>query len=413
MNIMILVGHYPPIIDSCARLYSELSESLRLMGHSVTVITEHPTDNSPVDKSHEYFHCRSSRIDSDGEVVLRVSPLSFLSIIPGGNIFRFILSCLLFSIRGIFTKRPYVILVYSPPLYMGISGYIISKVRRTRYVFNLQDIHPKVLIDSGVVRNPFLKSVLYKMEEVCYKNAHSLIAYSEGNRDYIVNRGTNGHVFIIPNWADMNAVVSYDKADSFRNEEKIGNKFIVSYAGTMQQAQGLEIIVEAAQDIEVYNDIIFLLAGEGTSKPILEGIIKEKLINNVLIRPVMPEERYKQLLYESDVCLITLSLDTPLQTVPGKLPYIMGYGKPVILAANTKGDAAKVINKAECGYCVDPGDSKAFTKAVLNLYKDEGLRKTMGEKARVFAEQNFSRPVCTKQYEEVLFSAMRDADLHF
>jgi glycosyltransferase involved in cell wall biosynthesis len=280
-------------------------------------------------------------------------------------------------------------------------------------VFNLQDIHPKVLIDSGAVRNPFLKSILYKMEEVCYKNAHSLIAYSEGNRDYIVNRGTNGHVFIIPNWADMNAVVSYDKADSFRNEEKIGNKFIVSYAGTMQQAQGLEIILEAAENIEVYNDIIFLLAGEGTSKPILEGIIKEKLIKNVFIRPVMPEERYKQLLYESDVCLITLSLDTPLQTVPGKLAYIMGYGKPVILAANTMGDAAKVINKAECGYCVDPGDSKAFSKAVLNLYKDEGLRKTMGENARVFAEQNFSRPVCTKQYEEVLFSAMRDGDLHF
>ncbi|MFH1933658.1 MAG: glycosyltransferase family 4 protein [Pseudomonadota bacterium] len=408
MHIMMMIVSYPPIIDSGARLYSELSESLREMGHNVTVISEHPANNSPVDNNHEYFTSRSSRTVSKGEVVLRVSSLSFMSKIIGGKPLRFLLSCFLFAIRGIFTKRPDVILVYSPPLYMGISGYLISKVRKARFVFNLQDIHPKVLFDSGAIKNPLIKRILSKMEEVCYRKAHSLIAYSGGNRDYIIQRGANGQVYIIPNWADTNAVVSYDKAHSFRKEEIIGNKFVVSYAGTMQQAQGLEVVVETAEVLKEYKDIIFLLAGEGTSKPVLEGLINEKKINNVLLRPVMPKERYKQFLYESDVCLITLSLDIPLQTVPGKLADIMGYGKPLILVANPQGDAAKVINKAKCGFCVNPGDAKAFSRAVLNLYRDEGLRKEMGENARLFAEQHFSRAVCTKQYEKVLFSAMID-----
>lgn len=413
MNIMILVGHYPPIIDSGARLYSELSESLRKMGHSITVISEYPAKNSPVDKNHEYFtSARGSRTASNGEIVLRVTPLSFMSKIPGGKPLRFLFSCFLFAIRGLFTRRPDVILVYSPPLYMGISAYIISKIKRTRFVFNLQDIHPKVLFDAGAIKNPLIKSILSKMEDVCYKAAHSLIVYSEGNREHIIQKKANGTVYIIPNWADVDAVVFFDKAHSFRKEEIVGDKFVVSYAGTIQQAQGLEIVVEAAEILKDYKDIIFLLAGEGASKSILENLINKKKVNNVLLRSVMPKEHYKQFLYESDVCLVTLSLDIPLQTVPGKLADIMGYGKSLILAASLRGDASKVVNKAGCGFCVQQGDAKAFAKAVLDLYEDNELRKEMGKKARLYAEQHFSRAVCTKQYEKVLLCAATDSNFY-
>ena len=78
MNIMILVVSYPPIIDSAARLYSELSESLGEMGHRVTVISEHPAEDSPVDKSHEYYGNRFTRIDSNGVNVLRVVALIYI-----------------------------------------------------------------------------------------------------------------------------------------------------------------------------------------------------------------------------------------------------------------------------------------------------------------------------------------------
>ena len=55
INIMLMSASYPPIIDSCARLYSELSESLRGISHKVTVICEYPAKNSPVDRSYDIF----------------------------------------------------------------------------------------------------------------------------------------------------------------------------------------------------------------------------------------------------------------------------------------------------------------------------------------------------------------------
>ena len=215
-------------------------------------------------------------------------------------------------------------------------------------------------------------------------------------------------MFIIPNWVDTTARGAYERINSFRKDKLIGDKFVVSYAGTMQQAQGLEIVVEAAAALKEYNDIIFILAGEGSSKTALQNLIQEKHVSNVLLRPVMPKDSYIQFIYASDVCLVTLSADIPLQTVPGKLADIMACGKPIIAAVRQQGDAASVIRQAGCGFHVDPGDTEAFSKAVLRMYRDEVLRKEMGVRARLYAEQYFSRDTCTKHYEEVLLSAMRD-----
>lgn len=408
MNIMILVGSYPPIINSAARLYCELAESLSDMGHKVTVITVNPDEMDMVDKNHKYYLDKSSRKYLNGVNVRRISPLFFLSKIPGGKALRFLFSCLLFAFRGVCSNRPNAILVYSPPLYMGISGYIISKIKKTRFVFNMQDIHPKVLFDSEIIKNQLLKRMLLLMEKICYKKAYSFIVYSHGNKTYLLQRGVGGEVFIIPNWVDSTAIRSSDKLGSFRDEKRIGENFIISYAGTIQQAQGIEVVVEAASVLREHTDIIFLIAGDGSSKKPLQGLINELNIRNVLLYPVMPKDRYIQFLSESDVCLVTLSSDIPLQTVPGKLADIMACGRPVIAAVNQKGDAASIIKKAGCGFCVDPGDVKGFSQAVLRMYKDKRLRKEMGENARLFAEKYFSRDVCTRQYEAVLSSAMKD-----
>ena len=89
---------------------------------------------------------------------------------------------------------------------MGIAGYILSKAKKSRFVFNMQDIHPKVLFDSGAVRNQLIKRILSRIEDICYRKAYSFIVYSSGNRGYLLKRGVDREVFIIPNWVDTTAI---------------------------------------------------------------------------------------------------------------------------------------------------------------------------------------------------------------
>ncbi len=407
MKIMMLVSSYPPIIESAARLYSELAESLYNMGHNVTVVTEYPADDRPIDTSHKYYGNNAKYLLLNGVNVLRISPLFILYKINFVKALRFVMSCILFSLRGIFSKSQDVILVYSPPLFMGISGYLISKIKRAALVFNLQDIHPKVLFNSGAIKNTFLRFIFQKMENFCYMVSDSFIVYSEGNKQYLLDKGIDKEVFIIPNWVDTTILDSSEEEVNVGDDTIYDNKFIISYAGIIQEAQGLEIIVDAAIKLKKFNNILFIIAGEGAAKKDLQCLVDKRKITNVLFYPVMPRKQYIKFLNNSDICLISLSKDIPLETVPGKLADLMACGKPVLAVVNHKGDAAGIIRQSGCGICVEPGDAESFTDAVLKMYRYKEMLEKMGESGRLFAEKNFSRDVCTKLFEKVLTSEMK------
>lgn len=398
---MILVRSYPPIATSAARLYSELSESLAEMGHSITVLTSQPAEDDILIKGSDYqmppVDIRNSNI-----AIFKIPSLGFFSRIPGCKPVRFIYSCFLFVLRGIFIKAPDIILVYSPPIYMGVSGFILSKIKKANFVFNLQDIHPKVLIDAGVIKNILLKTILLKMEKISYEKANSFIVYSKGNKDYLHSQGVNKEVFIIPNWVDTSEINRFLVSHSIADRQDFNKKFIISYAGSILEAQGLGILIDSAEMLKHDDEIIFLIAGEGSYKPHLTNLIYDKKLNNIKLFPVMPREQYLRFIYSSDVCLVTLSKDIPFHTVPGKLPEIMACGKPVIAVVKPQGDAARIVNESGCGICVEPGDSKGLANAVKIMHGKKSQLINMAEKGKIYAEKYFSREVCTEKYLDVL-----------
>ncbi len=405
MKILIIVNSFPPKIYSSARLYSDLSKFLRERGHGVTVLTTHPAEEDVVDRSDEYYKTRSGRLFRNGIRVIRVPHLSFFSRIKGGNAMRFALTCLNYIIWGIFIKRHDVVLVYSPPLFLAIAGYFISKVRKNRYVINLQDIHPKVLIDAGIIQNPLLKRILLSMETFNYLNANFIIVYSEGNKKYLVDKHVNkDKIAIIPNWIDTDLVQPGEKMNALRRELDLENKFVVTYAGSLTPAQQPETIVKAAVLLKDHNEIRFCIVGDGPSKPELHKLIADYKLINVCLLPVQTGKKYLDVLHASDVCLLSLSKDIPPQTVPGKLAEIMACGQPVIASVDLTGDAAKIIEEASCGYNVAAGDALVLSNAILEMYNNRDGLKVMGDNARQFAIRVFSRDVCLKKFERLLVS---------
>ena len=402
MNVLVLVASYPPGLDSAARLYSQLAEHLAEAGHNVTVISEHPAEGRLVDRSHPYFTHRLSAEVLNGVRVLRVSPLMLLAKMPGGKALRFLVSCALYAARGLRLDRQHVVLVYSPPLFMGVAGYLLSKRHRSRLVLNVQDIHPKVLFDSRVIRNPLVKTMLKWMEDFVYRRAFSFIVYSNGTRHYLIGRRVSGEVHVIPNWVDESAFKTGGTRARFREEEGIGDQLLVSYVGTMDSTQGLDAVIAAADLLRSFPDIIVLLAGDGTAKTRLADQVQILNLRNVLLRPAMPAARYLDCVRSSDVSLVTLNSDVPRETVPGKLAYAMACGTPVLAAVSPEGDAAEIVQQAGAGRCVSPGDARGLADAMLALYQDPALRRELGAQAARYAADHFSGRSCMQQYERVL-----------
>jgi len=411
MNILILTEAFPPEIRSASHLLYELAEDLVEKGFQVTVITRFPKNYiDKIDK--KYTGKLFSREKMSGINVIRLYSFSFLRHIPLiRGLSQFILSGLL-VVGGIVSGKQDIILAYSPPLPLGISAYLLGKIKKAPFIFNVQDIFPQSVIDLGLLRSKILIKISELMERFIYKKACFITVHSKGNRENIIYKDIDpDKIVTITNWVDTDLIKSINNNDNhFKIKNNLNGRFVVSFAGVMGFAQGLDVVINCAELLKPYKDILFLLVGDGVKK---DGLIKkaeDMQLNNIKFLPPQPKEIYPSILYASDICLVTLDKSVKTPVVPAKLLNIMASGRPVVACMNLKGDAPKIIKDAKCGYCVESDDVDGFSKAILKLYNNPKLRDEFGMNGRKYAVKYFSRKTCIEKYERLFLRVCESRD---
>jgi len=410
MNILILTDSFPPEIKSSANLLFELSEDLAESGHQITVVTGFPKHYiNNLDQRYKgklFLRERMNKVK-----VIRLLSISFIRHIPViRGLDQFLLS-VIFFLGGINSGKQDVILTYSPPLPLGISAYLLGKLKRAPFIFNVQDIFPQSVIDLGLLKSKVLIKISEVMEKFIYKKARYITVHSEGNRANIISKNVNSEkVITIHNWVDTDLIKPIkNQNNSFRKKNDLRDKFVVSFAGVMGFAQGLDIVINCAELLKSYKDILFLLIGEGIKKGELTKMAKNLRLSNIKFLPLQTKEVYPLVLEASDICLVTLNKNVVTPVVPSKFLSIMASAHPVVASMNLEGDTPKIIKDAKCGYCVGADDADGFSKVILKLYNDPKLRDEFGMNGRKYAEKHFSRKICIKRYEKLFLKAHKEA----
>ena len=399
MRILILSEAFPPETKSASTLFFELAQSLVERGHEVAVITRQPrynvadgTDLSAIPARETLAGIKVNRFKTPP--LARTVPL-----IRGFE--HFILGWIFFW-GGLRLPRPDIILVYSPPLPLGITGYWLGRIKRCPVVVNIQDLYPQMVIDLGLLKNKFLIGVSRAMERSIYRKSDALTVHSDGNKEYVVAQGANKNsTEVVHNWVDTKLIKPAGRENDFSRKHGLAGKFVVSFAGVMGFAQGLEVVVAAANLVKDKKDIAFVLVGDGVKQPELVKQAAGLNLANIIFVPTQPVALYPQILHASDLCLVTLKGDLVTPVVPGKMLSIMAAGKPVLASLPLTGDAPKIIEKYNCGIAVAPDDPGQLAEAVLKLYNDARLRQAMGERGRAAAVADFSRQACVDKYEKL------------
>lgn len=405
MNILFMTAYFPPEIGSASHLFYDLSQSLGRKGHRVTVVTTFPrrhAANVPETHHHKKFFFLSEYV---GYVhVIRIAELpTFRDSLFSRGLEHFILPIALL-LGGLILKKQDVIIVYSPPLPLGLSAFILSKIKNIPFIVNVQDLHPKALVDLGLLKNHIVIRMFEVMEAFIYHKANYLTVHSEGNRKYVISKGVSrDKVFVIPNWSDTLTSFPLEKLDGFRKNNSLDEKFVVTYAGIFSHSQDLETIIDCAFLLREQEDILFLLVGDGPQKTKLVGKANALNLKNLRFLPFQPRENYHLILKSSNVCLVPLrksGVKTPV--VPRKLQDIMASGCAVIANVPLDGDVPKIIEKAQCGLSVESENPKELARVILQLYRDTSLREELGRNGKQYAKEHFSLSVCTQKYEALL-----------
>jgi colanic acid biosynthesis glycosyl transferase WcaI len=408
LNILLVTPNYPPEIGGAAHLIYELAASLKAKGHDVTVLTGFPSYNVKVTPS-QYRRSLWKSETLNGITVkrIRIPPLPRNSKIARGV--EHLLFGILLSVRAASIRRADVAMAFSPPLAIPWMICLVAKARRMPVVVTIQDLFPREAVELGMLTNPLLIRLFETMERQVYSLAARVTVHSPGNREHVA-RQSNGrdHVDIVGNWVDLDRIIPGNNDNSFARQYGLGSRFVVSYAGTMGWAQDMGTIIKSAAHLRGDDQVLFLLVGDGVEKQKAQAMGQKMGLENLLWLPIQPWSRYPEILKASNVCLINLHPELRTPVVPSKLLSIMAAARPVIASLPGESDARQIITSAGCGICVDAGDEKALAEAIRKLASDCALANEMGKRGRVYAEQHFSRAVCTGKIEAVLKNALGD-----
>ena len=404
MRVLLLTNYFPPEIGGASHLFYELASSLTERGHNVTVVTGFPRYNvQEVDARYRRKLLLSENIDGIQVLRIRTIPLPKGSRIARG-IDHFAVSAM-FALRGMFSGLQDVILIYSPPLPLGLAAWLVGRLKGIPFVVNVQDLFPQEAIDLGLLTNPILIRIFEAIEAFIYRRADHIAVHSPGNQEHVIARGGYpDRVSVVYNWVDTKRIAPQDKDNEFARTHNLNGYFVVSYAGTMGWCQDMDTIVRAAYLLKEYKDILFLMVGDGVEKGKAQQQAKELGLSNIKWLPMQPWDVYPQILAASDISMINLNENLRTPVVPSKLLSIMAAGRPVVASLPLDGDAPRIIEEAKAGLCVGPGDPEALAEVLLQLYNQPELCHQYGVNGRRYAETHFSRDVCVGQYEEIFLS---------
>ncbi len=327
--------------------------------------------------------------------------------------FSFVISSIyagLFNAKGNYD----VILVSSPPLFVGITAYLLSKLKKIPFVFEIRDLWPESAIDTGVLRNKTIIKFAYLFERFIYKRAKLINVLTPAFKDKLVT--TKGipkeKVIFIPNAADFSLAEEVQKdpsfnATNFKKSLGLENKFVITYVGAHGIANHLIQLIDAAEKLQNTN-IVFQLIGSGMRKKFLQNEVLKRNLNNVIFRePVSKSEVFKYILSSNVGTSVLKNVETFKTIYSNKTFDYMSCKKPILLIID--GISRELIENSKCGIFAEPENiSDIVNKSKeMSFIKKNDLRQ-MGLNGYNYAVENFDRLKLSEKYIQKINEVIND-----
>ena len=402
MHILLIHQAFAALDEPGGTRHHELSRHLVALGHRVTVLTGQV---SYLTGQHTASGWAQREVDDLGVVIWRCYTYpawhrSFIHRVL--SFFSFMISSL---VNGIRVREIDLVWGTSPPIFQGLTAWLLARLKRARFLFEVRDLWPFFAVAVGVLRQPLLIRLSEWLERFLYRKADHVVVNSPGYIEHVRMRGAQA-VDLIPNGVDVSMFDPHADGEAFRRIYGLEGKFVVLYAGAHGMSNDLEVVLSAAERLSDHPEIVFIFVGDGKEKRNLISRSETLALENVLFLPPVVKSRMPEVLAAADACVAILKpVEAYKTTYPNKVFDYMAAGRAVVLAVD--GVIREVVEDAGAGIFVSPGDSDALASAVYRLVADPEERKRMGMAGRAYVTKHFNRPDLAEKMENVMETVHR------
>jgi len=396
MHILIIHQAFASLDEPGGTRHHEFARLLASRGHRVTVIASPVSyitgERTPLAPSGHSPQMRSIWGEKEGGItILRASVYSA----HHKSFFHRVLAFFSFMISSFFlglgVKNVDVVWGTSPPIFQGVTAWMLARLKGAKFLFEVRDLWPKFAVAVGVLTDPILIRMSEWLERFLYRRADRIMVNSPGFLDHVTARGAR-NVTLVPNGADPSMFDPADDGADFRRAHGLEHKFVALYAGAHGMSNDLGVVLESARLLADESKIQIVLLGDGKEKPALQARAQEMNLTNVTFIDSIPKSEMSSALAAADACIAILKpLEEYKTTYPNKVFDTMAAGRPLALAID--GVIREVVEAAGCGLFAAPGDPSALSEAIRALASDEKKSRQMGLAGRNYLEKYFSRAV--------------------
>jgi len=403
VHILLIHQAFASLGDPGGTRHHELARYLVAHGHRVTIIA------SPVSylTGTHTGRIRWSETSTDdlGVTIIRAWTLPAMHRSFVWRVFAFLSFMVSSFFIGLSIHQVDLVWGTSPPIFQGISAWLLARLKRVPFLFEVRDLWPDFAIAVGVLRSRLLIRLSRCVERFLYRHADQVVVNSPGYVDHVTQRGAR-KVALIPNGSDPDMFDPAATGQAFRELHGLGGRFLVLYAGAHGMSNDLGVVLAAAELLKDDSGVMFVLLGDGKEKAALVSSAQSLSLENVLFLPPLPKNEMAQALAASDACLAILKpIELYKTTYPNKVFDYMAAGRPVLLAID--GVIRTLLESAHAGIFVQPGDPQDLARAVRILRADPSICHQMGASGRAYIEQHYSRSQIAERFNDLLGSIRR------
>jgi glycosyltransferase involved in cell wall biosynthesis len=406
LNILLIHQYFLEDGDGGGSRWNEMARLWTAEGHSITVLAGMVHYGSGLKAARYKGKFVFTDKKSEQLVVIRSHVSEAYNVSFAGRLwayFSFVFSSLytgIFKARGNYD----VIIVTSPPLFVGITAYILSVLKQIPMVFEIRDLWPESAIDTGVLKNRWIIKMAYAFEAFIYRKAKLINVLTPAFRNVLTAQKNvpEDKVVMIPNAADFALSEELHQTfdvEAFREEHDLENRFVITYVGAHGVANHLIQAVEAAEILhKEHPEVLFLMIGEGMEKEMLINEVEKRGIGRSIrfIDAVPKKEVFKFILASDAGASILKKVDTFKTVYSNKTFDYMSCKKPIFMLID--GVSRELIETSNCGIYIEPEDSILFAKTIEKYLEHRENLKQMGENGYKYAHLHFDRQLLAEKY---------------
>lgn len=414
LRLVILCPHFAPDIAPTGKVMTQLVAEWAALGHEVHVVTslpwyrDHQVDAAwrgrwirreqtawgSVTRIHPFPAKSKSNIAARAVAFVAFSVIAGLcAMLAGGR-------------RRRLTKLDAVIAM-SPPLTLGVVGWLAAVVRRGRLVFNVQDVFPDAVIRTGAVTSRPLIALAGVLERFTYRRSSAVVVLSPDLQRNVQAKLPSKHahrVHVVENFVDTAQVRPGDRMTNYRHQLGLGDEVVVMYAGNVGFSQSLDTLLAAAQRLP---HVSFVINGAGAALAQLQHEARD--LRNIHFGDYQPDDRLGEVLATADIHVVPLRAGLATVSVPSKTYTILAAGRCIVAAVDKDSAIDRLVARADAGITVPPDDVNSLTQAIALLAADTARRDAHGRAGRAFIERHSTARDAAEAYARLVSDSLSDS----